>query len=547
MRGDDATRMPEKLANKKIFAVIELAALYMLARRSEAELILQSIRWQIAQNKSRMWNDVACYNFFMLIDAAPFSRIWKSLHPNARSTNGILAIINLLERRFGAKFVYDISRFPLKKEVLLSLFEIAEQFREAGIIRSFGSAESMSDEPQYKQWHVVCATTNRHIAGGMSAKDDHQALIAALAEGLERYIWFEMIDYFKTPRVANVREILSNGSAILPEHFAGFSSEQRARKSRLTLREDAEYLWIQGQSLTACAPIWLPAQVVSGAHGGKNFHAQKGEPIIITPITTGLATGPTVEFARLGGILEIIERDAFMITWLNQLTPTRIDLQALRSSTTDLDTLLRMCERYRLQVEVIRLPTDAPAYSVCAIVRDASPVGPSVTLGLRADRRLAHAAESAILEALRMRYSIRYRLAAGTFGGNKQKETVNHADRADYWTVGNRHTMLDFLTIGNTSAEMREPWENDSEKEHLDRILNWCRKVGYEAATVDLGRSKRNVSPWHIEMLVIPELLPIHQNERLPYTESPRIRTVPAMFGYEPRPTPYLDEPHPFA
>jgi len=482
----------------------------------------------------------------MLIDAVPFARIWELLHTQTWSSKGIIAFTRMVERHLGADFVYNASRFPHKKESLLHLFEIAEQLREADIIQSYGSVDPIPDEPQYKQWRAVCATKRPHVAGGMSAQDDHQAFIAALAEGLERYIWFELIDYFKKPRTATVSEILTSGAAILPERFAGFSPAQRAENVRLTLREDARYLWILGRSLTAHSAIWLPAQVVSGAHGSENFRAENGEPIILSPITTGLATGPDVEFARLGGVLEILERDAFMITWLNQLSPLRLDLPALRTTSADLDALLKMCERYRLQVDVVRLATDAPTYAVCAIVRDASAVGPSITLGLRADRRLAHAAERAILEALRMRYSIRYRIMSGTFGGNKHKTKINHADRADYWTVEDRSTKLDFLSRGDV-VEMHEPWENDGESEHLERIVGWCRDTGYEVASVDLGVSKKNVSPWCIEMIVMPDLLPIHQNERMPYVESPRLRNIPEMFGYTPRITPYLDEPHPFA
>ncbi len=93
----------------------------------------------------------------------------------------------------------------------------------------------------------------------------------------------------------------------------------------------------------------------------------------------------------------------------------------------------------------------------------------------------------------------------------------------------------------------REAWERDSEKEHLARIIEWCRANDYEFASVDLGASRANVSPWHIRMVVIPELQPIHQNEKLPCLGGERLKSVPAKLGCIPRAVPFTEEPHPFA
>ena len=38
-------------------------------------------------------------------------------------------------------------------------------------------------------------------------------------------------------------------------------------------------------------------------------------------VTTGLATGQSLEEAIAKGILEVVERDAFMISYLNRLSP----------------------------------------------------------------------------------------------------------------------------------------------------------------------------------------------------------------------------------
>ena len=82
---------------------------------------------------------------------------------------------------------------------------------------------------------------------------------------------------------------------------------------------------------------------------------------------------------------------------------------------------------------------------------------------------------------------------------------------------------------------------------HLARIVAWCNSRNYEFASVDLGCSKHNVSPWHVYLSIIPELQPMHQNEKFIYLGGDRLTSIPTQFGYAPRREPFADEPHPFA
>src|SRR3989344_4104345 len=312
----------------------------------------------MASHAARVYNPA-------MLDALPFEKIWQSPHGNSIASKGIIAFIPFLEKRLGGRFVYDAARIPFGNQELPDPLDRAEKFRAASIIKSYRPTPGFCDEPPIFSWIAEFASsrTKENFSGGASAHDERQALTATLAEALERYLWLETTDYFVSPQRATTHEISKSGQAILPERFAGFSPEQRTKNSRLTLAPDAEYLWVRGYSWTAGKNIWIPAQVVSGKHGGKNFSNKDSEPVIVAAITTGLATGPTLEFALLNGALEIIERDALMITWLNQLSPPRIDLDAVQKGSASLAALLESCKRYRLGVEALRMPTDAPAYA----------------------------------------------------------------------------------------------------------------------------------------------------------------------------------------
>lgn len=446
----------------------------------------------------------------------------------------------------GARFLYDETRIPYGRIELVDLFELAAKLQQAKIITDINPIISPPDEPPFFQWRVECATPDKHAAGGMAITDERDAVLPALAEAVERYLWISKNDYFVAPMTATAEEIKSHGPAILPTQYAGYTDKQRAEDPRRTLQADAKYLWIKGHSYTKDNSVFIPAQIISGYHGTHATHSGR-EPMILQPITTGLATGPTREFALLNGALEILERDAFMITWLNQLTPPRIDLNALAKNDVVLMRLLKTCERYRLYISAVALPTDAPTHAVCVIVRDESGQRPNVTIGLKAHRSLTAAVKGACMEALRIRQTIRFRDQHFPLDPNKPKNEIVHLERAQYWGAPGSADKLSFLVSGHVAGITETPWENDTIEEHWQRILSWCKDSGYECASVDLGRSKHNASPWKIEMVTMPEMQPMHQTERLIYLGGDRLKSVPKKFGYTPRTEPYAAEPHPFA
>ena len=469
-----------------------------------------------------------------------------SLHPRSPLTRALASFVSFLEKRLGGRFIYDASKIPFGREDLIGLFELAEKLKRAGVIESCGQTNRLYDEPPLKLWRANLAMKRLHVSSGIAVGSDRAALTAALAEALERYLWFEATDYFDSPTTASTHDMRAQENVITPERFAGFSEEQREKNPKLTLRDNAAYLWIRGYSWVKRKPVWIPAQVISGFHGSREAHKKDGEPTIISTITTGLATGQTRTDALLGGALEIIERDAFMITWMNHLSPPLINVADAAKDSQSLTKLLSMCSRYRLSAQAILHPTDVPAYAVCAVVKDDSETGAPLTIGLNANRNLAHAIEKSLLEALRMRQNVRRR-AKGKQATEKQTSELNHMERVDYWAFGDRYKTLSFLTDGKQIRIEGRPWDNDTPEEHWERILLWCRDKNYECASVDLGVSEKNVSPWHIHMVVMPELQPIHQNERLIYLGGERLKSIPKQFGYKPLEKLFTDEPHPFA
>jgi ribosomal protein S12 methylthiotransferase accessory factor len=303
--------------------------------------------------------------------------------------------------------------------------------------------------------------------------------------------------------------------------------------------------------------IYIPFQTISGMRRehflhndtetqGENLQAER-EPVIRSGTTTGLATWSTRTGAILAGAMEIIEREAYMIMWLNQFSLPRIRLDEISAKNSSLGELLKKCEKYRIKIHAIRMLTDAPTHAVCVVAEDMSGLEPRFALGLKADRSLSRAIEKAAIEALRMRPKYRFFLASGkTWDIQTPVIDIGHEERAYYWAQKENSKQLEFLISGEILPPPKDSWDNDSDEEHLSRIIGWCRSSNFDFASVSLGKSAKNVTPWHIEMAVMPDLQPMHLLERSRMFGSSRWRTVPEKLGLTPLSEPYAAAPHPF-
>lgn len=482
------------------------------------------------------------YNPRMILDGLPYVDL-KNTAPAGKS---IQSFVRFIEKKLGIKAVYDARDLPLGRADLLEQMQIAQKLIDKGVITHYQSRETFPDEPSLRIWGCVSGKTNKLHTGGASFSNDAAALTAALAESLERYIWYTQQDYFVAPIRATVKEIASHGLHIAPEQFTSFSNHQRKSAARLFLDENASYLWIQADSLTSKKKVYVPAQTVSPTVPGAS---NLTEPLIRQQTTIGLATWPTQKGAQLAGTLEIIEREAWMILWYNQFTLPQIDLDSVRSKRKDLDDALAACERYNLKVSAIPMMTDAPTHAVCVILEDTSGVAPRFAIGLKAHRSLPYAIERALTEALRARLGYRnFFLYDGIWDPKTPAAEVGHIERLHYWGVPKNAERLTFLVAGEKIPYTFDaPWENDSEEKHLERVLDWCREKDFSCVSVPLGTSNLNPTPWHIEMVVMPDLHPTHLHEQYRHLGGVRLSSVPTFFGYTPRSEPFTDSPHPYA
>jgi len=442
--------------------------------------------------------------------------------------------------------VFEARTFEILSESESQARNLIEALQTKKILKQLVPSEiGPSSLKTYSYTSELIDPHNRRVSvGGASIESKGSALTALAAEAMERYVWSTQGDYFVDPITARASEVADISAYISPERFVSFSKEQREVHPALRLSESGTYAWIRSTSLVTGTQLYIPAQTVSatvsiGTGEGK-------ETLIRQNTTTGLATWPTQEGARLRGILEIIEREAYMVMWFNQLTLPRIQLSSLRGMSPTLDKLVEACAKDGLSVHTIKMITDAPTHAVCVVLEDTSGAIPQFAFGLKAHPSIAYSIEKALIEALRGRFATRLR-STHPAPQEFDVDTIGHRERILYWAAPERATGLSFLIQGPEIAYEKHSWDADSDEAHLERLLGWCRTKDFECVAISLDISQANITPWHIEMIVMPDLHPMHLNERFRHLDTRRLHEVPMLYGYTPRSEPFVDAPHPFS
>jgi ribosomal protein S12 methylthiotransferase accessory factor len=150
--------------------------------------------------------------------------------------------------------------------------------------------------------------------------DRASAVGAALGEAAERY----SLSYLPEERVLR-RSARELPGAVDPARFGLFCTGDLARPGFPFVRFDADTVvpWIDGWDLATGELAWLPAELVVLADPIAPGGARIGYAT-----SSGAACAPTIDEAAVRGLLELLERDAFMLLWAARISLPLLDWSA---------------------------------------------------------------------------------------------------------------------------------------------------------------------------------------------------------------------------
>jgi ribosomal protein S12 methylthiotransferase accessory factor len=288
--------------------------------------------------------------------------------------------------------------------------------------------------------------------------------------------------------------------------------------------------WTRGQWLDTGAAVWLPAFLTYfGAHVSI-------EQSFAQVTTCGLATGTSVEDASIRAICELVERDAFMITWLGQVSARRL----LTDSALDQQTRA-IVSKFEIEGLVMRfyllsVGIDIPVV-LCLILGDGNS-WPGATVGLGAHANLVMATRKAVLEQALMGPALRRAMLAGKpripARASQIRTTLDHAL---YYVPKRRALAFDFLESGKLGPVFLSKLERP-ETVSLDFHVRRLRDAGVRVAVKDLTPPEVAAkSPFRIVRALGTMLQPMHFGFGRSRACCPRLKPM-AKKGLNSRPHP---------
>lgn len=221
------------------------------------------------------------------------------------------------------------------------------------------------------------------LAAGRSA-DARLAATKAQAEAWERRAWL-------TPQAGAVRACMADlPGAVDPRTLAHYSARQFARQGFPFRAFDprSDLLWIEGHDIASGRPVRIPADHVHAAQPATP-RGPRSRPLT-SCTTSGVAAGIDPASALERATLEVIERHAFLHSWIAGRPLPRLDQRTLPAGAR---ARVRSLQGARHRVAVIRLPCAwAPVMAV--FVQRADPPLTAITAAADFD------AEAALHKAL---------------------------------------------------------------------------------------------------------------------------------------------------
>jgi ribosomal protein S12 methylthiotransferase accessory factor len=408
---------------------------------------------------------------------------------------------------------------------------------EPGEPKIFNASVKMADISRYNPH--PCYDNN-----GGSGLTREQARSAAIGEGLERYC---CAVYDKNDFICGTTGILCREHAICPSReFALFHPDQPGRIPRPD--ENTPVAWVWGWSLCTERPILVPASLVYMPYFP--CFPEQGEQVAGPTMSTGLACARSIEDAVLHGIYECVERDAFMIMWMNRLPAPRVDIQSH-------PFLRRLYEerlgRDGLQYLLLQTTTDIPIPSFLCLLIDERRSPPMISAGGAASLDPVQAAAKAMTEAVQTREWAKFLGARG----RKFTFAVDFSDIRDFedhvalYAYGDMLHAIEFL-LEQSSQPLSDCWESAATGDtahDLRRVVGILTDRRLDVIALDLTTADVTECGLRVTRAMIPALQPLDADYLHRFLGGYRLYEVPRWMGYTESPTtieglnPY---PHPY-
>jgi ribosomal protein S12 methylthiotransferase accessory factor len=374
--------------------------------------------------------------------------------------------------------------------------------------------------------------------------------LTAILEGLERYCGLEPRG--KRTVVHDSYNHLKN-QALNPIEVGVHAKEQYERPGFpfTEFDPDTPIDWVWGYSFLQEHPILVPELLAyySLGCGSRGF---------VYETSNGCALGGSLEEAILYGILEVVERDSFLMTWYAQLSLPRLDPASIEDQE-----LLLMIERMRAVAEydlyLYNSTMENGIPSILAIAKNRKDKGMNLICAAGSHLDPVRAVKTAVHELAGMMLSLDEKLEAN------QEEYVRMLHDSTLVQQMDDHGMLyglpqaeerlqflldDRLPLRSFKEEFKWKSTHLDLTDDLQDIVQVFRRLNLDVIVVEQTTPETARNGLYCVKVLIPGMLPMTFGHHLTrVTGLDRVFRVPMELGYsqEPLTAEQLNpHPHPF-
>ncbi len=351
------------------------------------------------------------------------------------------------------------------------------------------------------------------LASGVSM-NLHDAMCIALAETVERHALYAWSSERKFE--ASYREVFKKA---LPLHeFKPYSETQLSTPDfwNWSLRNtDQKMLWMWSNEFVSGLPVLLPAQLVYCNYN----QVRPDEQQLLEVTSNGVAASTNLKLARHKAILEAIERDAFLLHWLNETPPTCLDIGSI--DDVEILGLLEIVKKHDYEITILDFPNDIQIPVMGALM-----FGPSgkraVTIQLAAGFDVRETLRKVILDCTRS-LRVANSEVSKSFSYqdiiNNPQLITNINSRRELWQHPEMIPHVSFLKKGQVIG-----WQQYKHNYslHCSMSLNgkeeWVRtrlrSLGYQCYVANITSITARRYGLHVTRAFLPQLIPMYFDEK---------------------------------
>jgi ribosomal protein S12 methylthiotransferase accessory factor len=420
---------------------------------------------------------------------------------------------------------------------------------KVGVIQKVEELPIDDDDPDFFHYYSKACDTSRFTAmknfgdNGGASTDRYVAIAKAMGEAVERYCAaiYDPCAF----RFAAYRELTA--PAVHPDLWEAYRADQFAGPEFLwhPFTVDTSVHWTRGMSLLSGREMLVPAAAVYVPY---HYHGQTRSAFVMQPISTGLACGASFEEAALSGLCEVLERDAFTITWQSRLSRAHLVRETLPPSAQN---LIRRFEAARIDVKLMDITTDAGVASIlCVGVCDA-PASPAVAVAAATDASPERALRKALDELAHTRkyakHLMRYTPEVPVQVEEGHPLVKDQRDHLRFYCPQSAKPFAEFAWASTKSVPF-EALPDLSAGDAAGQLRNVVRNTaaaGMEAIVIDLTTSDIAPLGLHVVRVVVPGAHPLYMGHGSRALGVSRLYDVPPRLGYRGLASGDMDNPYP--